>query len=345
MKYTLHKDFSEIDPQEWNALLKESITDAPFLRYEYQNIWWEHRGGGEWKQTELVLITAREDQKLIGIAPLFISEYDGRSALLLIGSIEISDYLDLIVRMDDHARFVSGLFDFLASDQVRAGSPRPYNWSAVDWYNLPDSSPTLATLKIESENRGWTHLEEIYRPTPRIALNGDFEEYLSRVEKKQRHEIRRKMRRAEESGRGVRWFIADISPSNVEAEIDSFISLMEQDQGKAGFLHDSMRAQIRAVIRTAYENGWLWLAFLEADGQRIAAYLNFDYNNKLWGYNAGVNRDFMDLSPGWVLLGHVLQWACENKREEFDFMRGDEEYKYRFGAVNKYVMRGKATRG
>jgi CelD/BcsL family acetyltransferase involved in cellulose biosynthesis len=131
----------------------------------------------------------------------------------------------------------------------------------------------------------------------------------------------------------------------VETEIDSFISLMEQDQGKAGFLHDSMRAQMRAVIRTAYENGWLWLAFLEADGQRIAAYLNFDYNNKLWGYNAGVNRDFMDLSPGWVLLGHVLQWACENKREEFDFMRGDEEYKYRFGAVNKYVMRVKATRG
>jgi CelD/BcsL family acetyltransferase involved in cellulose biosynthesis len=120
---------------------------------------------------------------------------------------------------------------------------------------------------------------------------------------------------------------------------------MEHDQGKAGFLHEPMRAQISAVIRTAHENGWLWLAFLEADGQRIAAALNFDYNNKLWGYNAGVNRDFMDLSPGWVLLGYILQWCCENKRAEFDFMRGDEEYKYRFGAVNRYVMRAKVTRG
>ena len=105
-----------------------------------------------------------------------------------------------------------------------------------------------------------------------------------------------------------------------------------------------MRNQMRAVIRTAHENGWLWLAFLEADGQRIAAALNFDYNNKLWGYNAGVNRAFMELSPGWVLLAYILQWACENKRIEFDFMRGDEEYKYRFGAVNKYVMRAKLTR-
>jgi len=339
MKYTLHTDFSEIDPQEWNTLLAGSITNTPFLRYEYQQVWWQHRGGGEWlfQNAQLVLVSAREDEKLVGIAPLFISEYDGQSALLLIGSIEISDYLDLIVRMDDHAPFLTGLLDFLASSL-------PDSWSGLDWYNLPDSSPTLSALKAESAQRGWTHLEEMYRPTPRIALNGDFDEYLSRVEKKQRHEILRKMRRAEReaSERGVRWYISDLT--DVESEIDSFLGLMEHDQGKAGFLHDAMRDQMKAIIRTAHEHGWLWLAFLEADGQRIAANLNFDYNNKLWGYNAGVNRGFMDLSPGWVLLGHVLQWACENKRSEFDFMRGDEDYKYRFGAVNQYVMRVKLTR-
>ena len=335
MEYTLHNDFSELNAQEWNDLLKESVSDTPFLRHEYQRGWWEHRGGGEWQNAQLILVSAREDGKLIGIASLFIAEYEGKNALLLIGSIEISDYLDVIVRMGDHSRFITGLLDFLASSFAD-------NWSSLDWYNLPDSSPTLAAFKAESESRGWTHLEEMYRPTPRIALNGDFEEYLSRVEKKQRHEIRRKMRRAIESERGVRWFISDMA--DPEAEIDAFLKLMEQDQGKASFLRDSMRAQMRDVIRTAHENGWLWLAFLEADGQRIAAALNFDYENKLWGYNAGVNRDFMDLSPGWVLLGLILQWCCENGRYEFDFMRGDEDYKYRFGAVNKYVMRAKLTR-
>lgn len=335
MEYTLHKDFSELNAQEWNDLLKESVCDTPFLRHEYQRGWWEHRGGGEWQNAQLILVSAREDGRLMGIAPLFIAEYEGKPTLLLNGSIEISDYLDLIVRMDDHSRFITGLLDFLASSLADS-------WSAVDWYNLPDSSPTLAAFKAESEKRDWTHLEEMYRPTPRIALNGDFDEYLSRVEKKQRHEIRRKMRRAIESERGVRWFISDMA--DPEAEIDSFLKLMEQDQGKASFLRDPMRAQMRDVIRTAHENGWLWLAFLEADGQRIAAALNFDYENKLWGYNAGVNRDFMDLSPGWVLLGFVLEWCCQNGRYEFDFMRGDEDYKYRFGGVNKYVMRTKLTR-
>ena len=335
MEYTLHKDFSELNAQEWNDLLKESVCDTPFLRHEYQRGWWEHRGGGEWQNAQLILVSAREDGRLMGVAPLFIAEYEGKPTLLLNGSIEISDYLDLIVRMGDHSRFITGLLDFLASSLADS-------WYAVDWYNLPDSSPTLAAFKAESEKRGWTHLEEMYRPTPRIALNGDFDEYLSRVEKKQRHEIRRKMRRAIESERGVRWFISDMA--DPEAEIDSFLKLMEQDQGKASFLRDPMRAQMRDVIRTAHENGWLWLAFLEADGQRIAAALNFDYENKLWGYNAGVNRDFMDLSPGWVLLGFVLEWCCQNGRYEFDFMRGDEDYKYRFGGVNKYVMRAKLTR-
>ena len=188
MEYTLLNDFSQINAQEWNDLLQESVSDNPFLRYEYQSAWWEHRGGGEWKNAQLLLVTARENAKLIGIAPLFIAEYEGQPALLLNGSIEISDYLDLIVRSDDHAQFISGLLDFLASNLADS-------WSKLDWYNLPDDSPTLAALKAEAEKRGWTHLEEVYRPTPRIALNGDFDEYLSRVEKKQRHEIRRKMRK------------------------------------------------------------------------------------------------------------------------------------------------------
>ena len=167
MNFTLHKDFSEFSASTWNALVEQSITDTPFSRYEYLSEWWQTLGGGEWtdKKVELLLISATENDQLVGIAPLFITEYDGQQALMLVGSIEISDYLDLIVRAEDLPRFLSGLLDFLASST--AG-----NWSAIDWYNLPDSSPTLAALKAEAERRGWTYHEEIYRPTPRISLTG-----------------------------------------------------------------------------------------------------------------------------------------------------------------------------
>ena len=334
MNFKTHKDFSEIGQTAWNMLVEQSIADTPFSRYEYLSEWWKTLGGGEWKNAELLLVSAVEDDELVGIAPLFIAGYDGRKAVLLLGSIEISDYLDLIVREADLPRFLSGLMDFLASSHAGA-------WSAMDWYNLPDSSPTLAALKADSERRGWNYHEEVYRPTPRIALNGSFEEYLSRVEKKQRHEIRRKMRRADESGR-VKFAVVD-PKADIEPELESFFHLMVQDPGKANFLHDVMRDQMSQSIRAAHEYGYLWLAFLEVDGVRAAASLNFDYKNKLWGYNSGVSRDHMEFSPGWVLLGHVIQWCCENGRAEFDFMRGDEEYKYRFGGVNEYVMRARVT--
>jgi len=338
MNFTLHKDFSEIDPSTWNALVKQSIADTPFSRYEYLREWWKTLGGGEWKQAELVLVSATENDQLIGIAPLFTTEHEGQQALMLVGSIEISDYLDLIVREDDLPRFLSGLFDFLASSPIG-------NWSVIDWYNIPDSSPTRAALKAEFEQRGWNYHAEIYRPTPRIPLNGDFEEYLSRLDKKQRHEIRRKMRRAAESELNVRFGIID-KDADIESEMNSFFHLMTQDPNKANFLTPLMREQMSVTIRTAFEQGYLWLAFLEIGGARVAASLNFDYKNKLWGYNSGVGRApaHMELSPGWVLLAHTIQWCCENNRYEFDFMRGDEEYKYRFGGVNRYVMRERVSK-
>ena len=85
-------------------------------------------------------------------------------------------------------------------------------------------------------------------------------------------------------------------------------------------------------------------AFLEIMGKKAAGYLNFDYLNHIWVYNSGLDRSFLELSPGWVLLGYLLQWANENKRASFDFMRGDEAYKYRFGAVDKFLVRVKVSR-
>jgi CelD/BcsL family acetyltransferase involved in cellulose biosynthesis len=260
MNFILHKDFSDISEETWNVLVGQSIANTPFSRHEYLSQWWKTLGGGEWKVQAsdrppvLVLISASENDQLMGIAPLFITEYDGQRALMLVGSIEISDYLDLIVRAEDLPRFLSGLLDFLASLEAA-------EWSGLDWYNLPDSSPTLAALKAESEKRGWAYHEEVYRPTPRIPLNGSFEEYLARIDKKQRHEIRRKMRRAAESEKNVRFTIVD-GTDDINPEIDAFFDLMVHDPGKDEFLHPAMREQMSATIQNAHTHRYLWLAFL-----------------------------------------------------------------------------------
>jgi len=128
MDLTIHTTFPDNLQSEWNELLAESVTHVPFLRFEYLRSWWQHLGGGEWDVQSVgaiqrvaptpTIITARENGRLVGIAPLFHAVHDSHPSLLLLGSIEISDYLDLIVRPADLQSFVSDLLPFIASSNL-----------------------------------------------------------------------------------------------------------------------------------------------------------------------------------------------------------------------------------
>lgn len=336
MNFTLYTEFPEQLTREWTSLLQENALQVPFLEFEYQKIWWETRGGGEWPDARLMLITASEESQLVGIAPLFLTRLDdGTTALLNIGSIEVSDYLDLLVRPSAREEFVSGLLDFIRAQKID-------RLETINMYNLQDSSPTLPVLQKLAEAKGLSLTVEKLQHCPHIPLPGDWETYLAGIDKKQRHEIRRKMRRAEESETAVRWyFVTDAS--TLDAEVDAFLELMKNDNDKDVFLRPAMQDFLRRLVRYAFDCQCLQLAFLEVGGEKAAAYLSFDYHNHIWVYNSGLNREFQNLSPGWVLLGHLLQWAMQNGRTEFDFMRGDEDYKYRFGAVDRFIVRACLT--
>ncbi len=333
MNYSLintTENFVELAPA-WNALLAEGVANLPFLRHEYLLAWWDSLGGGEWDTGELAIIVAHRDDELIGIAPLFSTRHAGTQKLLFLGSVEISDFLDFIVPEKDLAEFIHGLLDYLDAHDT-------LSWDALDLQNLIEGSASLTFLEEEAKSRGWGFEQETLQPAPYLKLPDNFDDYLMGIKKKQRHEIRRKMRRAEADEREVTWYIVD-DPEKLDKNIEACCQLMAQDPAKQAFLTGLMKSQMKATIYAAFEAGWLQLAFLEVDGEKAAGYLNFDYGNRIWVYNSGMDMKFRDLSAGWVLLGHLLQWATENGRAEFDFMRGDERYKYKFGGVDRFVVR------
>lgn len=338
MDYTLHTEFPLDLAGEWNDLLAESTAHLPFLRHEYLSAWVQTRGGGEWPELQVAVVTARSGGRLTGVAPLFWTpgEPGAPGRLMLLGSVEVSDYLDVLARPADLQPFLDGLLPFLTFCNLPP-------WSTLDLYNLLEGSPTLPAFQSAATRMGWDYRTECLQHSPYVPLPGDWETYLASIDKKQRHEIRRKMRRLEESGTPHCWYIAS-DPAVLDDEIEAFLGLMAQDPEKAAFLTPAMRQHMRLTMRCAFEQGCLHLAFLEINGGKAAAYLSFDYLNRLWVYNSGLDRAYMEFSPGWVLLGNLLQWANERHVAEFDFMRGDEEYKYRFGAVDRFVVRAVAER-
>jgi CelD/BcsL family acetyltransferase involved in cellulose biosynthesis len=333
MEFTYYKTFPIELKEKWNELLAKSVNDVPFLRFETLADWWQTRGGGEWPpEAELAILAAHEGSELVGIAPFFLTEHEGTKKLILLGSIEISDFLDLIVTAEREGEFVESLLNYVSEQFI------PQGIRSIDLYNLLEDSPSIAHLLESGKAAGYKVDKTVLQQAPCITLPGEWEQYLESIDKKQRHEIRRKMRRAAEADVKVEvYFTSDLA--KVDEDTQAFLGLMAQDPEKAVFLTPAMREQFKISIQRAFENGWLQLAFLKVDGENAAAYLNLDYQNRIWVYNSGIDRRFMEYSPGWVLLGHLLQWANENKRSTFDFMRGNEDYKYKFGAVDRFVCR------
>ena len=336
MEFRHYNNFSDLAfiKDQWNQLLQLSASHVPFLTFEYMSGWWETRGGGEWPDdSTLVIITAFEGDQLLGVAPLFHADNIlGQPALMFVGSIEVSDFLDLIATPEDLPDFLSGLLDYLCNEKNLP------HWKILDLYNILESSPTLTALKAEAEKRGWTHQQIHLQPAPYIPLPGDFQTYLSSIDKKQRHEIRRKLRNLESSLVVSDFYIVQ-DRDQLTSETQALINMMAQDPIKQEFLTAAMRQHLHNTVKTAFENGWLHLAFLILDGKKAAAHFSFCFNNRIWCYNSGWEWDFRDYSPGWVLLTHILQWANENGIEQLDFMRGDEPYKYKFGGIDRHIYR------
>jgi CelD/BcsL family acetyltransferase involved in cellulose biosynthesis len=314
--------------RKWNDLLHRSPFDTIFLTLEFQRTWWQCLGEGD-----LLILAVHEDGALIGIAPLSATtDPQGRRTLGIVGCTEVADYLDFIVAQGREEAVYAAVVDYLAGSSAPA-------WDVLDLCNVHQDSPTLTVLPALAEARGWVASAAKEDVCPIVRLPGTWEEYLQMLDKKQRHEIRRKLRRIEAEV-AVDWYI--VGPEhNLEAEVEDFLALMAASTpDKAAFLTPQMRDFFRQLARVTYRAGWLQLVFLEIDGQKAAAYLNFVYNNRVLVYNSGLDwKSFPKLGVGIVLIAYCVRHAIEEGREMFDFLQGDERYKYEFGGQDVEVRR------
>jgi CelD/BcsL family acetyltransferase involved in cellulose biosynthesis len=124
----------------------------------------------------------------------------------------------------------------------------------------------------------------------------------------------------------------------VESRFDEFLTLHRQSRvGKARFMDERMEAFFRRVASRLTETGGFRLWLLEAPGGPLASFLTLEWDGTVGLYNSGFRPEAAALSPGLVLLTHVIRDAIERGRQRFDFLRGEERYKYEFGPTPEDV--------
>jgi CelD/BcsL family acetyltransferase involved in cellulose biosynthesis len=325
--------FTQLE-SEWNSLVQRSVSNTIFATWDWCYHWWQaYQPGTLW-----VLALRDEAQRLVGLAPWFIEQHPARGRLVrCIGSDDVTDYLDVIVDRDCTGAVYAALAQTLADCDE--------HFEALDLSNIPADSPTRTLFVAALEQQHFVTEVQPQEVCPLIRLPESFEGYLeTALDGKQRGEIRRKLRKAEgynASMGTLSWYIVD-GTHDLEAEMERFMQLMALSHPeKAAFLtRPEHVAFFRRIIPAALARGWLQLNFLLVDGEAAAAYFNFDYNGQILVYNSGLNpRKFADLSPGIVLLAYNIRHAIEQGRTVFDFLRGNEQYKYRMGAVDTTVYR------
>ena len=321
---TAETAFQTLRP-EWLRLLGEVPFQSVFFTPQWQETWWRHFGDGR----RLSLLTARSsDGQLQGLAPLMRSHPTSDSTRLeFIGDLELCDYFDLLIAPRQQNDVAQAMADYLVS---QAGED-----VEICLNNLSASSTTATLLQDSLAKEGLLLESETIETCPTIILPADWNAYLATLRGKDRHELRRKIRRAENAAELT--YTVTEAPDRLDEDLDTFIALhrMSQQDDKQGFMTPAKVAFFRDMARQLWREGWLELAFLHADDRPIAGLCCMTYGTTYAAYNSGYHPDYGTLSAGIVLFANRIRSAIDRGFVAFDFLRGNEAYKYRFGASDR----------
>ena len=316
----------DLDPK-LEQLLSQQPERLPFLHPAWLRAWLAEFGGN----FEAVFLTCNQGE-VIGIAPLMRTDNE----LTFIGDSSICDFMDVLVDPAHADEAYADLWHQLCAE----------DWSEVTLWGLMESSPTRDRVKAfaAANNIAVDEVEEAV--APRLSLPATWDEYTASLNKKDRHELRRKIRRLFDSGAAV-----DFEVLTTQAEIvgamDEFLELHTKSRAdKTEFMTPEMEIFFRRMASALAAEGLIRLFMLRVNSKPAAAVLCFDAGTHLYLYNSGYDPEFSGLSVGLVSKALCLKWAIEEGHMTgIDFLRGDEPYKYDLGAQNQKIYRLTLRRG
>lgn len=308
----------------WTDSKQKLNWSSVFILPAWLKAWWQVFGS----ESEMFLRAVRHGGEIIGIAPLRIQN----DTAYFIGDTDVCDYLDFIIVPGREEEFLNALLNDLKAHDIRR----------LDLKHLRSDAPILTSLGKIARSLGHDIIRTQEDITMEMDLPHDWDEYLAVLSTKQRHEIRRKLRRLVEAGDIDFRFI---DGDTVISETMSYFFKMfaESRQDKLEFLTERMESFFSVLAKAMAEVGLLKLGVLELDTQPVAEIMCFDFDNCRYLYNSGYDPEYDYLSVGLLSKILAIKDSIEEGRERFDFLKGAETYKYRLGGQEIPLYRCQIT--
>jgi CelD/BcsL family acetyltransferase involved in cellulose biosynthesis len=326
VRISLSEDPRDFARRDWSALVDADPTATFFHQPRYLKLYWEEFGD----EADLLLAFAEEDDELVGAVAF--ERVDG--LLRFLGGSEVTDYMGPVA--------APGHEDAVASELLAAVAERD-DWREADLRGLADDSPWLPRLADAAGTLGLTVEPGLDAIAPFLALPPTWDEYMAGLPSKLRHEIRRKARRLDAEVGEHRVVFA--TPASLDEDLGLFAEMHRSSEGPKGrFMVPGMELFFRRLGELFVPEGEFHLAFVEAGDARSAGAIAFRHRGVFSLYNSAFDRSMRDLAPGMVLVADLIEHAIHDGCSAFDMLKGDLQYKYRFGAVRREVRRLGITR-
>ncbi|MEJ2428492.1 MAG: GNAT family N-acetyltransferase [Deltaproteobacteria bacterium] len=312
MAYTVRQETFESFHALWLDRKSPLEWDCLFVLPSWLKVWCNVFSD----ESSPYITAVRDKEKLIGIAPLMVEGEEAR----FIGDPDVCDYQDFIVAPGRGKEFFETLINQLGKQGIRRFD---LNTVRADSKVLTELVAAAKSLKCEVS----CNAEDV---TLELDLPASWDKFLAELTGKQRHEVRRKLRRLNDAGEINYRVVEDFE--RVKDEMETFLALFGLSRSdKAAFMTNQMRYYFRLLAESMAKANLLKLSFLEVDGTPAAAVMCFDYNSTIYLYNNGYDGRFSSLSVGLLSKVLTIKESMRRGKKKYDFLKGTEEYKYRLG--------------
>ncbi|MES2460855.1 MAG: GNAT family N-acetyltransferase [Armatimonadota bacterium] len=321
---------------DWTRIAGLSNAATVFQTWEWTRAWWQYQGSGK----KLWALIFRENGNVVGFAALFLPLMPTPLRTLRFVGNGGSDYLDILASPGFEEPVAAAFRHYLWEQRRR--------W---DWIDLQQVKPGAVVLQgVGGDDKGilkqvratlWTG-----ETCPYLPLAETWDAFRASLGKKLRQNIGY-YARALEKQYIVEYRLADAQ--TLDADLDEFFELHQRRWNQrwlpGAFASRRARAFHTEAARSLLQSGNLRLHTLTLDGEVRAALYCFHKGKTCYYYLGGFEPSMARLSLGTVLTAHAMRHSIEkDNAAEFDFLRGNEGYKYRWGALDRYNARLSLTR-